>query len=569
MKKRILYLCVTLITICILATPGELQSDWSGWDAIVKADEGDILQEPKLVIGRSASIPAFKAGEESTLLVPVENLHQGTARNVNVSLLVDDHSKFPFQIENMSLQTGMVSIGSRDTEMARFTGLKVAPGAESKIYPLSVKVDYTSESGREGSATGTIFVKIINDKQVNLRVMDLLLDDETLDSGVSTEIKLQIKNEGDFIAKDIEVKMSGFTATGLRLDQPLDTLHVNEMKAGEFKALPFKVYADPNIESGSYALDVTIKYKNESNLELTTESKVYLTIEGKSGAGKNIKSSPRLIIENYDYGNDYVRPGDIFELYLSFLNTSRDKDIYNIKISLTSDDNVFSPVNSGSSFVTESIPAGTSMSRSIPLKSKLDAASKTYNITANLEYEDQKGNQYTDKEIIGVAVIQEGKLMVPILDKPEEAFVGLPLGLSATYFNTGKAAIRNLMIHTEGDFEIRDGEEFVGNLEPGKSDYFEVTLTPRHEGICTGSMVFSYNDEMGQTYEVKKDFEIEAMPAPQPPMMEGPEMAADTGQAGWKTPLGIALLLLLLGAAAFVIVRKRHRKRLEDVNFDE
>jgi hypothetical protein len=399
--------------------------------------------------------------------------------------------------------------------------------------------------------------------------MDLLLDDETLDSGVSTEIKLQIKNEGDFIAKDIEVKMSGFTATGLRLDQPLDTLHVNEMKAGEFKALPFKVYADPNIESGSYALDVTIKYKNESNLELTTESKVYLTIEGKSGAGKNIKSSPRLIIENYDYGNDYVRPGDIFELYLSFLNTSRDKDIYNIKISLTSDDNVFSPVNSGSSFVTESIPAGTSMSRSIPLKSKLDAASKTYNITANLEYEDQKGNQYTDKEIIGVAVIQEGKLMVPILDKPEEAFVGLPLGLSATYFNTGKAAIRNLMIHTEGDFEIRDGEEFVGNLEPGKSDYFEVTLTPRHEGICTGSMVFSYNDEMGQTYEVKKDFEIEAMPAPQPPMMEGPEMAADTGQAGWKTPLGIALLLLLLGAAAFVIVRKRHRKRLEDVNFDE
>lgn len=569
MKNRILYLSVALMVIFTLTIPGNFPFPWSGRNALLHAEEMEIIQDPKLIIGRSASIPTFMAGEEDTLSVPVENLHQGTARNVNVSLLVDKPDAFPFQIAGMSLQTAMVSIGSRDIEYARFPGLKVAPGTASGVYPISVKVDYTTDGGREGSATGTIFIKIINNKAPALRVMDLLLNNETLDSGESTEIKLQIKNEGEFVAKDIQVKLAGFTSTGLRLDQALDTLYVTEMKGGEFKALPFKVYADPGIESGSYALDVTIKYKNESNQEFTAESKVYLTIEGSSGEGKNIKSSPRLIIENYSYGNDFVRPGEVFDLQLAFLNTSSSKDVYNIKVSFTSDENIFSPVNSGSSFVTETIPAGGNMSQAVRWKSKLDAASKTYNITANLEYEDQKGNKYTDKELIGVTVIQESELVVPMLEKPDEIFAGSPFGLSATYFNAGKAAVRNLMIHTEGDFDIQDGAEYIGNLEPGKSDYFEVTLTPHQEGVCSGSIIFSYNDDMGQLYEIKKDFQVEAISSPEPFVMEPPENMVKAGQGGFKTPLLAAAAAILIGGLAFIIVRRRRRKRIEDVNFDE
>lgn len=567
------FLFLVFLTVGIVTAPEGPYGDYGWLNRIALADEGadegEVAREPKLIIGRSSSMPTFKAGEEGTLLVPVENLRDGAARNVNVTLMVDDHDKFPFQIENMSLQRRMVSIGAGATEMARFAGLKVNPGAESKIYPISIRVDYTSADGAEGSASGDIFVRIINDKQVDLRVVDLFLGGETLESGVSTEIGLQIKNEGDYAAKDIVAKLAGFTSTGLRLDQPLDTLRLGELGGKEFKTLPFKVYADPDIESGTYALEVTMKYKNEAGQELSTESTVYLTVDGDDGQGKSVKSSPRLIIDNYDFGNDYVRPGEIFELYLSFLNTSPNKDIHNLKISLTSDDNVFSPVGSGSSLVIEKIPAGTNHAHSFRLKSKLDADSKTYNIVTDLEYEDAKGNKYTDKEVIGVAVMQEGRLMIPVLEKPEEAFVGAPCTLCATYFNTGRALIRNLIIRTEGDFEIKGGDEFVGNLEPGKNDYFEVTLMPRQEGTNTGSLVFFYNDEMGQDYEIRKDFSIEAMPEPEIPVMDGPEMTHGPNRAGGKTLPLLGFLFLVLGFATFVIVRKRRRARLEEVNFDD
>lgn len=567
--KSILMIILLFLMFTIFCSGFSLFNVNGGHKALLAANEQFVTEEPKLVIGRHNSMPVFETGEEGTLIIPVENLHNGEAKNVNVSLVVSDVDKFPFELGKMSLQTSMSSINGNSSASAFFYKMKVAPNAESKTYPLGVKIDYSSQTGMSGSASDTIYVKIINDNESPLlKLMGIQLDNEQLDCGESKTVELKITNDGKMMARDIDIKLAGFTANGLRLDQALDTFSLTEFKGQEFKFIPFKIYADPSMESGSYPLDLIMKYKDEFNKEYSSEGKVYLTVEGAGPDGQNKKASPKLIIDNYSYAGEYTRAGEVFPLELSFLNTSQGKDINNIKISLSFEENIFSPVQNSNSFFIDNIPAGGSVQRVIRLKPKVDAANKNYNITVDIEYEDSKGSKYTGKELIGIPVIQEIKLLTSEIEMSPEAFAGTPLAISVDYYNTGRALIRNLMIHSEGNFKVKDGNVYVGNLESGKSDYYDVTITPEKEGKLSGKIVFDYDDDIGRHYQIEKAFELQVMKAQAPPMMNPPGDMEQNKEPTWKKPVligGGALALAILGW----IIRKRRIKKKEEVSLDE
>ncbi len=535
----------------------------------LEAADMPTLEEPRLVIGRSNSMPVFKAGEEGLLAIPVQNIRDGEARNINVSLIIDDVAKFPFELEKMSLQTGMSSIGGYRTESAIFFGIKVAPTAESKTYPIGVKIDYTSQNGSEGQSAGTIYVKIENEQKTpGLMLTGIQMENEQIDTGETQTIELRLKNDGHLTARDIDIKLSGFTANGLRLDQPLDTFHLKEFKGQEFKYIPFKIYADPSMDSGSYPLDLIMKYKDEFNNEYTKEEKLYLIVEGSGAEGQNKKATPRLIINNYFYSGEYATAGEAFTLSISLLNTSQVKALNNIKLSLSSEENIFSPVKSSNSIFIDSIPAAGGINQSIELKPKADAAGKTYNINVDIEYEDDKGNKYTAKELIAVAVSQPVKLITADIEIPAEVFAGMAMGISLDFYNTGRALIRNLMINTEGDFRVQEGSVFVGNLEAGKSDYYDVTITPEKEGKAKGKIVFDYDDDTGRHYQLEKDFELQVMKAAPPPTdFPVPEMEANTA-GKWNKPIIIGAAIVVLSLAAFIL-RRRQIRRKEEVGLDE
>ncbi|ABI68257.1 COG1361 S-layer family protein [Syntrophomonas wolfei] len=542
-----------------------------GWykSQSLEAADNLSLEEPKLVIGRSNSMPVFKSGEESHLIIPIQNIHDGEAQNINVSLLIDDVAKFPFELEKMSLQTGMSSIGGHRTESAIFFDVKVASTAESKIYPIGVKVDYTSQNGNQGQSSGNIYVKIENEQKTpGLILAGIQMENEQIDSGESQTIELKIKNDGHLTARDIAIKLAGFTANGLRLDQPLDTFHLKEFKGQEFKYIPFKIYADPAMESGTYPLDLIMKYKDEFNKDYSKEEKLYLTVEGSGPEGKNKKATPRLIINNYFYGGEYAVAGEVFSLSMSLFNTSQVKALSNIKLSLSSEENIFSPVNSSNSIFIDNIPAAGTMSQSIKLKPKMDAANKTYNITVDIEYEDEKGNKYTAKELIGIPVAQPVKLIFSDIEAPPQLFAGTPVGISLDFYNTGRTLIRNLIISTEGDFDIQDGNVFVGNLEAGKSDYYDVTITPSKEGKLTGKVLFDYDDDTGKHYQVEKSFKLEVMKAAPPPADIPPPDMEEAGAARWKKPAIIGSGILVVAVTAFILRRRQLRKK-EEVSLDE
>ena len=527
-------------------------------------DGGEVIREaPHLIIPSDRWMPVFKAGEKVSLNIPIENTTNGTAKNVEVSLVVGDLSKFPFKTERMTFTKHISSITS-GTVIASFN-LAVPANTKPGIYPVDVNVKYESEDGGGGQISGTVYVEIVNDyRQPAISLMNVRLPDERLPAGKSTLVTLVINNEGDLTVKDVRVSLTGFNS-GLALDNWSDTQKLGEMKAREIKPVTFRIHVDPETKTGTYILDLNITCKDEYDEEYKTETKVYLPVAGKGSQDDLI---PRILISNYDYGSSaFAVPGQEFVLNMSFTNTSEQTAVKNIKISLSSDGQVFIPVGSGSTLYIREIGPGETVIAGIRLKARENAESQTYSISADIEFQDSEGNKLSDKEVISIPVMQAVKLLVtdPVIP---QAFSGSPAAVSVDFYNTGRATIRNLQIYTTGQFQVNDGYLFLGTLESGKSDYYDVTVIPGETGELSGKIIFEYDDDGGRHYQTEKEFTLvvaEPMPMPNPGDMEPPMPPTKQSVFKWWMIPG---LLVILAAIGFVIYRKK-KKAKEAMFLDE
>jgi LPXTG-motif cell wall-anchored protein len=230
---------------------------------------------------------------------------------------------------------------------------------------------------------------------------------------------------------------------------------------------------------------------------------------------------------------------------------------------------VFTPVGSTNTFYLPAVAPGATADYQVRLQPRISADTRTYSLNATLEYEDEKGNKYTASQIVGVPVVQELKLTVADIQVPVQVFLFDRLTVSVDYYNMGRALVRNLMITTEGNFEITNGSRYIGNMEPGKSNYFDVMLTPSQLGRASGRVIFTFEDEIGNRYEQSRSFafDVAERVEEENPDQFAPEAPSETN--GSKLPLvGGAGVLLLLGGI-FWLRRRRRKKAEEELAFDE
>lgn len=519
-------------------------------------------EPPLVIIAGDRWMPTFKAGEIGDLNIPIQNRSNTPATQVRVSVDLGDIKTTPFEIDKMHLTR---HVGSFAGTMVVGFKVKVPANAKPQTYPINVTVTWSSETGGGGSESATVYVKIENNlKQPVLKLQNINFEGERLPGGKSSVIYLNMFNDSDLIIKDVEVKLSGFTSNGINLDRWPDAQFVESMQKKEIKPLAYRLYIDPAMESGTYTIDLTMKYKDEFNTEYTKEEKVYLPVDGK-GAKDGL--NPRIIIDYYDFGSDYVHAGQSFPLFLSLLNTNENKSIKNLKVSLNSEGGIFSPVGSSNSFFVADLPPQEHADKTITFKCKPSAENQTHNITATLDYQDESGNKYTETEIISIPVTQQLQLTTSEVIIPDQVFAGMPIAITLDFYNTGRGVIRNLMITTQGDFEIQNGDIFIGNLEAGKKDYYDVTVIPPQEGKVSGVIRLEYDDEIGGHYQMEKPFTLTVMAAQEPPMEPGnmeppPE---EKKIKNWMIAAAAGVVLLL---ATGLIIRRIRKKRRE-VEFDE
>ena len=369
------------------------------------------------------------------------------------------------------------------------------------------------------------------------------------------DLKLTLSSEGNFVFKT----------------QPI--VIVREIEPGQTKVIEHTLIAGKEMTSNNYATYITL----ESLKDSSKSRKEYLGIFVDGESNKN--SKPKIIIQDYKFGKETILAGETFDLEITFFNTSNTMGIQNAKVSISSDEGAFVPVNAASSFYVEKIGVKEAVSHTMTFKAKSDLNVKTYNVTADIEYEDSNGNSYDKKnnpykatEKMGIPVVQELRLEVQDPRVPEVAYLYQPFEVTVEFFNMGKSPLQNTMVTTDGDFETQDARYFVGNFNSGGNDYYSATIIPTKEGPQTGVIKFEFEDSVGEKHEVTKEFTFIAAPAPE----NNGNMGGDFGgnfEGGGEFPLDenqskfpwlyVNIVLVLIAIVAIVVVRKRIQKKKE------
>lgn len=294
---------------------------------------------------------------------------------------------------------------------------------------------------------------------------------------------------------------------------------------------------------------------------------------GSETSNPSVKNKPKLIIDNYSLQPKMVEAGKEFTLSMSFYNTNSTYSVRNIKISLNNETggsgtngenvggSVFIPVGSSNTFYISSIAPGKTASKSIKMSVVPNAQAQNYVITANFEYEDKNGNEFTANEIIGIPVVQQAKVSFgEVATNPGMA--GEPATIDMDFFNTGKDTLSNFMVSVQGDgFSVDNGGNyFVGNFAPGASDHFSSTIIPTESGTIKGKLVITYEDSTGETHTEEKDFSMEAQEMDEGTMVPDDEMDQGGSSMG-ALPFILGGLLLVAIIVGIIVKKKRDKKK--------
>ncbi len=535
--------------------------------------------KPKIIVDSIAVKPSSESSSEIiTLDLKLKNLGNFKAKDIKVTL--GGLKSGGFTAHNSTDVRYVNTINGNSTSGISYE-LKMPTSGGTSNNELSVKFEYKDENGNAYTDQNQIFVPVGEgeDSRPNIAFEQIVSPQSSVVPGQEFSVGFDLKNNGGASARNIKVTLS--TDAGI-VTRSMNPVYLKDLAGNKAQKLSFKLFANDEAPMKNYPIALNVEYEDAFGTKYNASQYIGVFLENSTG-----KTVPRIIIDNYSMEPSPVNAGEDFTLKMSFLNTSKTVDVSNIKVTITSDDGTFTPTDSGNTFYVEGIARNTKVERELVLHVKPDAEQKSYILTVNFEYEDEKGNPYTAKETMSVRVLQSPRLVTGQLNMMTETFVGQPISTYLDFYNMGKSTLYNLMVSVEGDFQGQGLSYYVGNFEPGRTDFFDAQFTPMNPGQQKGAVLFAFEDANGKKTEIRKEFDINVMEMEQGPMLDENGMPIDGGfdmpgkdgmpmdgmpGGAAKTSIwvyiGIGAGVLVIAAVVFIILRKRHVRRKE-LSLDE
>lgn len=534
---------------------------------------------PRLSVSRIDVLPerTINPGQNFNIGIELQNSGDIVANDIKVTL--EGLSETGISLANGSSSQRIQSIPGGFKNYAAYQ-LKASKNLQPGTYQLKLKLEFNDNM--EDTLDIPITIQKNNENASDLSFENLTFPTGSIGEGQEVTVGFDLKNNGKTEAKNIIIKAISTDMSGL-VPKSLSQLKINSITPDSSEYVEFKFLTTKNGETKNYPIELSIEYEDEMSPDgekynLSQHVGVFIEYPDKDAN----QSTPKLIIDKYNFEPNLVKAGDNFTMNLSFYNTNSSKTVRNIKIFLTSDErtdsdsnsaggSIFTPVDSSNTFYIESIPPKGRVEKKITMFTVPDAQAKTYTLTANFEYEDNEANQFTATELIGVPVVQQSKLDIGEIGFFPEAYIGQSTPISLEFYNTGKVTLYNMMVKIEGDFQTENGQFYVGNFASGSSEYFEGYVLPSAPGELKGDIVFTYEDSTGQEQEVRKEFTLNVMdmpmepqfPGEMPPMPEEPSGGILKSKVLWGSIAAIGLV------AGIVIYKKKKKKKLEAMEIDE
>ncbi len=547
---------------------------------------------PKVLIERVDILPydIVTPGKEIVVGFYVKNTGDDIAKDVKLS--IDGLSSESFTLAKGVNYKSLPYIESKKTAYMYFE-LKSLKTIKADSYELTLNLSYKDGKNQLIEDQSNFFITTkAGEKEApsNLIIENLKFPTGSISRSTAVNINFSLKNKGRIDAKNIIIRANSLDTSGL-VPKSVSILKIDTMEPGEVKDINFEFLTTNSAQTTNYPIEITIDYEDTQSPEgerYTINQFVGIFSQAPiekepTPPGETVnKYVPKLIIDDYSFNPSMVKAGENFQMRLSFFNTNQSKSVRNIKIYLTSEvgsnpaagessGSVFTPVDSSNTFFIDSIPAKKTVEKNITMFTIPDALAKTHEITANIEYEDNAGNEYKVEELIGVPVVQQSRLEVGEVGVQGEGFIGEPTPVSVEFYNTGKVTLYNLMVKLEGDFDTENPQHYVGNFESGKSDYFDSTLIAFEPGLTQGTILFTYEDSTGEMQEFRKTFELNVMDMP--PMDEyDPDMdfmPEEENGSIFKSPWFWIPVIIVLIIAGVLFGRHRKKKRDKELTLDE
>lgn len=576
MKKIISLSLILIILINGVSFAGSGDDYQSGYNAGYNAgysDGSDNVykpKEPNIIFKLQDEIPEVSAGGSFNLLVNFINDSSYSAKNIKITPSFDD---VPLVNERPLEFTYSRTLRSKADANASFS-FKVKDDAKIGVYAIKFKVEYKNGSDEVYSRERVMYFKVNKEKVTSIiTISNVSTEPSNVSAGEPFTLKFNVNNIGETDSKDTYIKLTGLGTEGFMPVDANDLVYVGTIKAKSSITQTFNMIASSKIPKGSNTLGVKISYVDVNNEKVSEEKTLYImNVLSQNESSSSTAGKPKVIIESYATTPKSIVAGDQIKFIFNFKNTSKEKNVSNMKITISSKEGEFMIANGSNTFYVDTLPAGGTMTKSIDLNVKQDLSSKSYPLDISFDYEDSSANSYTANEVINIPVVEYSNLVINSV-YVSETMLGSQTSISFDYVNMGKAKVSNLTASVSGDYTSSQEINYIGNLEAGNSDYYDFQVTPSKEGENVGTLILTFEDSSGKKINVTKQFTGYAMAdftsTDEPGMTDSganvmPEEPAEEPLNVWYV-IGIGFGSFLVSfIITKIITTKIIRKKLED-----
>ncbi len=367
-------------------------------------------------------------------------------------------------------------------------------------------------------------------------------------------------------ADDEDVTIDVVLPTGI-VNRSLSKFYIGDMKKDESVTKTVTLFAADSAVDGFANIEIAVSSKNTEKLGQYTGIYVHNEELDKD-------DMPVVIIDEYDYGSEYVNGGSTFPLRLKFLNTSLAGSVKDLKITLTSDeDGVFTPAASSNTYFIQNLDPGKDCVWQLYMQTKSDIQPQSYGLVINISYKNENGTEKSAVETLTIPIRQELRFNISDLPVFNDISMNEDAILTLNCANLGKSTVYNVLIKIQGNMSCTEYEIFAGNIEAGKGYSKTVYLTPMMEGMQEGTVTFQYEDADGVVMSEEKSFSFNAynmesnmtmMPIEDDFMMGEEPIKEESTLPSWFWYAVIGGGIVVLGVAVIIIVKVKKSKKDED-----
>ena len=474
--------------------------------------------------------------------------------------------------------------------------VQVSKDAKNGNYPVTFefagKYGISVDNYKDYTFSKTFYVKIVKPEkkkdETQYKPFNIynIKHPAIVNKGDTANLSFSISNPNDKAINSIKITVA--PDEGI-VNQSQSTFVENNFPARGSKSYSVKLFPKDGAEKKNYSIKISVEPTNTTeatppssseNTENETQkilpsatqyTGIFYNAPPKEEEDKKNDGvkNPQIMITSYSYGGNPVQPNGQFPLSMTFVNTSKEKTLKNIKISLTSDEGTFIAVGSSNSFYIDSMGPSASVSKTLNFSVKPDATTKTVGMNIDYSYEDTKANPLTAKDTISIPVLQKTLFRADDVAQPQDVMEGEPVSISTTFYNLGKTQISNVKVTAKGDFTASGSANyFVGTFEPGKSDSFSFSAIPNDPKKISGVITFSYETLDGKTNTMEKKFNFELNPISMPTQPDSNPQPQQNTNNNMPFIIGGAIAAFIVLIIIIVRVRAK-KKKLQELDLDE